>query len=666
MRKQLIPLPQAGYFLDPDTMAIQVRYRLWKKHNNQSDGALAEMSRILPAALKLIGSQYILHLEEQRYYRASSVSWPPIKPLESLQVLTFTYTVTHRDYQQLKKHYKTDIPFTSTFLQVLQTHLNRVEETINMVTQAILKQIYDIELMTHHEAALHVLHGLVYRDRHIERSDPIKNLNEVLLEKPSTTRNEPPEMIVEVADFPDFMDTSESITQWLREAGIEYRCAIQLLSKPTWNVRGRNIAVHLVSIAVQTDSEYLPTVVKLFNEHGYYSRIIPVLQGRSSGPVLVPPFHMARIKQHVIPTNDVWRSLPLSISKPDQVPIDTTNDTSVGLLTHEHELYRLQPNALIIGPEGSGKTALRQVLQSQWIKDNNSQIVAIEFDPDSKQYTDAYDGEYHNFVKDTPLPLSPFQYLETNEDKSAALQCIIKMGLDSRIAGKNLLIDVMIQAIEQLSLIEDRAARRVSHFVELCHRSNAPFGRMLTKILVDYTDGGKWSALFDEPEEGYQWARMTTLLLHTPTELNNEGYLIPYFHCLLHRILRRAREDRKAILFSISDIWRLEEIHTSLPLTEFLRIARRYSLAWVFDDEPGIPKGSDTTRLRDALAETAASIIFCPQYGAWSFDADLYRSFNVPDHDIHYLENTRSGSYLIQNGSGTQWVSFTPATLSST
>ena len=342
----------------------------------------------------------------------------------------------------------------------------------------------------------------------------------------------------------------------------------------------------------------------------------------------------------LLPVSAVWAGPAgdAHLAGPPLAVARTSGSTPFRLSLHVGDVG----HTMVVGPTGSGKSALLAFLALQWFRYPGAGVIVLDKGRSARAATHAVGGRWHALQAGTAFALQPLARIDDEVERAWASEWL---GDAVRLAG----IDPTPRLREEIwgalgALAEAPAAQRtLTVFCALVQ------DRSVAAALEPLTLKGPHGALVDGAETGGPASRFECFelesLMATPSAV------APVLGALFHEIERGF--DGAPTLLILDEAWLfLGETAFAAKIREWLKTLRKKNVAVVFATQSldDIQRSS----IASALIESCPTQIFLPNPRALEpASADLYRMFGLNRRQLELIAwATPKRSYYLRQPTG--------------
>jgi type IV secretion/conjugal transfer VirB4 family ATPase len=344
---------------------------------------------------------------------------------------------------------------------------------------------------------------------------------------------------------------------------------------------------------------------------------------------------------------------PSALMKADGKPApcllygQTTGSTPFRLNLHVSDLG----HSLILGPPGSGKSTILNLLAAQWLRYRNARVICFDKGRSMYALTEAVGGQHYDIGGEySQLAFAPLERIDSPNERVFAEEWLESLAILQGVPMSAQERAVIHRAVEGLA---QESGRSISDFVNLVQSIQ------IKQAIEVYTGTGKYGDILDARHDGLDMhANFVTFEMDSlPQGESAKGIVVPILLYIFHRI--ESMLDGRPTLIVLDEAWSLLDNPLFLnKIREWLKVLRKKNAAVVFAtqslaDIVGNP-------LLPVLQESCPTKIFLPNVEAGSRNLmPMYESFGLVDRQIELLQiATPKREYYVSSPDGQRLVSF--------
>ncbi len=326
----------------------------------------------------------------------------------------------------------------------------------------------------------------------------------------------------------------------------------------------------------------------------------------------------------LLPVSAVWAgpSLDLNLNGPPLATARTTGSTPFRLALHVGDVG----HAMVVGPTGSGKSALLSFLALQWFRYPDARVVFFDKGRSARAATLAAGGCWRALEPGARFSLQPLARIDQEIERAWASEWIAET---VRLAGLEPVPRIREEIWAALAALADAplAQRTLTVFCALVQ------DKAVAAALEPLTLKGPHGALLDGEGEALVPSRFDTFelesLMATPSAV------APVLSALFHHLERSF--DGRPTLLVLDEAWLfLGETAFAAKIREWLKTLRKKRVAVVFatqslDDVAASP-------IATSLIESCPTQVFLPNPRALEpSSARLYQGFGLNRRQLELI-----------------------------
>lgn len=356
---------------------------------------------------------------------------------------------------------------------------------------------------------------------------------------------------------------------------------------------------------------------------------------------------------HVIPLSSVWTgdfynrltaerfacSAPLVVGSSDGSPFFL--NLNVGDVFH----------SFIFGPSGAGKSTFLCLLESQFLKYRDSQIIVLDKDKTARGVCMASGGSYVEPGADT-VAFQPLRDLETEADLTWCQEfielCLAEQNVELSPGQKESIRDALVQMRD--SKVPER--RDMTTFQLYVQDEDVKNG------IQPYTLGGQYGNIFDAQDTNISTARFTMIEMGILMRMGRACVtpaLAFLFRFIEGKFAKENDSDGHPSLLVMDEAWVfLDNPFFAKRIDDWLRTLRKKRVAVVFatQDVPSVAKSSISSTI---LSQCQTRFFLADPNAVSEILAGYYRTFGLSDSEIAALSMARMKcDYLYKSPNGTR------------
>lgn len=326
----------------------------------------------------------------------------------------------------------------------------------------------------------------------------------------------------------------------------------------------------------------------------------------------------------LLPVSAVWAGPERdeALDGPPLAVARTTGATPFRLALHVGDVG----HALVVGPTGSGKSALLSFLALQWFRYPNSRVVFFDKGRSARAATLAAEGRWRALEPDEPFSLQPLARIDSDGERAWAAEWIAETVRMAGLAPTPRVREEIWAALNALG--EAPAAQRtLTVFCALVQ------DRAVAAALESLTLKGPHGALLDGDGEAFAPTRFDTFelerLMATPSAV------APVLSALFHELERSF--DGRPTLLVLDEAWLfLGDTAFAARIREWLKTLRKARVSVVFATQSLDDVAASS--IAASLIESCPTQVFLPNPRAREPSAaEFYRGFGLNRRQLELI-----------------------------
>jgi len=326
----------------------------------------------------------------------------------------------------------------------------------------------------------------------------------------------------------------------------------------------------------------------------------------------------------LLPVSAVWAGPAgdACLGGPPLAVARTTGSTPFRLVLHVGDVG----HAMVVGPTGSGKSALLSFLALQWFRYPQARVVFLDKGRSARAATLAAGGAWRALEPGAPFALQPLGRVDDEAERAWAAEWI---GETVRLAGLEPTPRVREEIWAALRTMADTppAQRTLTVFCALVQ------DRAVAAALEPFTLKGPHGTLLDGAEDTLAPTRFDTFELETL--MATPSALAPVLSALFHH-LERGFDGRPTLLI-LDEAWLfLGETAFAAKIREWLKTLRKKRVAVVFATQSLDDVAASS--IAASLIESCPTQVFLPNPRAMEpGSSELYRAFGLNARQLELI-----------------------------
>ena len=326
----------------------------------------------------------------------------------------------------------------------------------------------------------------------------------------------------------------------------------------------------------------------------------------------------------LLPVSAVWAgpAEDACLDGPPLATARTTGSTPFRLVLHVGDVG----HAMVVGPTGSGKSALLSFLALQWFRYPDARVVFFDKGRSARAATLAAGGRWRALEPGQPFVMQPLSRIDEESERAWAAEWI---GETVRLAGLDPVPRVREEIWAALAALGDApiGQRTLTVFCALVQ------DRAVAAALEPLTLKGPHGALLDGAGDAFGSSRFDTFelesLMATPSAV------APVLSALFHQLERSF--DGRPTLLVLDEAWLfLGETAFAARIREWLKTLRKKRVCVVFATQSLDDVAASS--IASSLIESCPTQVFLPNPRALEpASADLYRAFGLNRRQLELI-----------------------------
>lgn len=326
----------------------------------------------------------------------------------------------------------------------------------------------------------------------------------------------------------------------------------------------------------------------------------------------------------LLPVSAVWAGPPAdeALNAPPLATARTAGATPFRLVVHVGDVG----HAMVVGPTGSGKSALLAFLALQWGRYERGRVVFFDKGRSARAATLAAGGIWRALEPGAVAPLQPLARIDEEAERAWAAEWLEDLAISTGLElspGRREVIWTALCALCQAPPQQ----RTISVFCALAQ------DRELSSALAPFTLAGPYGALLDGDREALAPGAFDTFELENL--MGSRGALAPTLTALFHLLERDF--DGRPVLLVLDEAWLfLDQPRFAAKIREWLKTLRKKRVAVIFatqslDDVARSP-------IAASLIESCPTQIFLPNPRALEpASSELYSAFGLNERQLELI-----------------------------
>ena len=301
-------------------------------------------------------------------------------------------------------------------------------------------------------------------------------------------------------------------------------------------------------------------------------------------------------------------------------------------------------HTLIIGPTGAGKSTLLAMLELQWLKYPDSQVVIFDKDRSARTATMAVGGGYYEpGGENAPLAFQPLSGINEDSERIWAGTFIALLLREQGVVINPSIKREIDQALESL------AAQDVSHRTLTVYADTVQ-SKEVRDALRTYTIQGNYGQMYDAEEDNFRVGSWQMIEMGSLMSMAQEA-VIPALYYLFHRVDQMF--TGKPTLLVLDEAWLyLKHPVFMEQLQAWLKTLRKKNVYVVFATQE-VADASESPIMATILSACQTKIYLPDEEALTPGMAAAYKKFGLSETEIRLLthaQKKRDYYYRSTNG----------------
>jgi len=397
-------------------------------------------------------------------------------------------------------------------------------------------------------------------------------------------------------------------------------------------------------------------MVGLINQAGFNAKV-EVANAFNAFLSMQPGNAYANVRRPVISSGNLSHIIPLSSVWAGMACNDWTRESfgcASPLLvcsTSSKIVFFLNLNiadmghAFIFGPTGGGKSTLLCLIESQFLKYKNANVIILDKDKSARGITMASGGIYVEPGGDS-VAFQPLRDLETEVDLSWAAEFIRLLLSMQGITCDAVMGEAIASALQQIKREKTPGRRTISTFQQYVNYTNPATGRNEIRIGIQpYTINGEYGRIFDASSTSLTLSKWVMIEMGTLMKMGKEAVTpaLMFLFRYIEKMYCKPNGDPSGdpTLLVLDEAWVfLDNEFFARKIEEWLVTLRKKRVFCVFATQE-VSKAANS-RLRTTIVSQCLTKIYLADPNARTeIIAGYYRLFGLEDNEIAALSHSR-------------------------
>lgn len=357
------------------------------------------------------------------------------------------------------------------------------------------------------------------------------------------------------------------------------------------------------------------------------------------------PGHVyANVRRPMVNTLNLAHMMPLSaIWAGDALNRHMARQTGCGLphmmcSTTGSTPFRLNLNngdvghTLVVGPTGAGKSTLLCMLELQWLKYPDAQVVIFDKDRSARAATMAVGGHYYEPGNDNaPFAFQPLAHIDDQAERVWAAGFVLLLLREQGVKETPSLKKEIDSALVNLAS-QSVDHRTMTVFTDLVQ------SRDVRDALRPYTIQGNYGQLFDADHEESLRGAWQMIEMNSLMGMKSEA-LIPALYYLFHRIEQRF--DGRPTLLVLDEAWLFLKHDVFMSqMQSWLKTLRKKNVYVVFATQE-VADAAESPIMATILSACHTKIYLPDEEALTPGMARAYQTFGLSETEIRLLSQAQ-------------------------
>lgn len=338
---------------------------------------------------------------------------------------------------------------------------------------------------------------------------------------------------------------------------------------------------------------------------------------------------------HMMPVSSIWAG---DVENEHLAKVTGQGNPHVMCSTTGSTPFRLNLNmgdvghTIVLGPTGTGKSTLLNLLALQWLKYPKAQVIMFDKDRSARAATMAVGGRYYEPGNDqAPVAFQPLAHIDQDGERNWALRYVCDILELQNITLTPALVHEVEGALRSLGDAPPEQ-RTFTGLQAMCQDMG------IRDALQLYTLSGAWGQLFDADRDDLK-SHFWLLFEMAHVMDMGEQVVIPMLSYLFHRIEKRF--DGRPTLLVLDESWLfLKHPSFASRLQNWLKTLRKKNVYVVFATQE--PADAAESSIRSTIISACPTRIFLPDPEALVPEvARHYKSFGLTDAELRIIANAQ-------------------------
>lgn len=294
-------------------------------------------------------------------------------------------------------------------------------------------------------------------------------------------------------------------------------------------------------------------------------------------------------------------------------------------------------HSFIFGPSGAGKSTFLCLLESQWLKYKDAQVIVLDKDKTARGVCIASGGSYVEPGADA-FAFQPLKELDTEQDLTWACEFIELCLSEQKVVCNAEKSEAIRAALIQLRDTKAPQRRDITSFQQYVQDEEIKIG------IEPYTLDGQYGAIFDAHDTKLEMSNFIMIEMGILMRMGSACItpaLMYLFKFIEARFAKENDDKGHPTLLVMDEAWVfLDNPYFAKRIDDWLRTLRKKHVAVVFatQDVPSVAKSSISTTI---LSQCQTRFYLADPNAASDMLSRYYRTFGLSDAEIASLSQGR-------------------------
>ena len=357
---------------------------------------------------------------------------------------------------------------------------------------------------------------------------------------------------------------------------------------------------------------------------------------------------------HIIPISSVWSGLTENNFMKDVCGNSTPHvvcDTEFDIPFYLNLNIKDVGHTWISGRTGAGKSTLLALLEAQWLKYPNNQVIIFDKDRSARNLTICRGGIYIEPGKDD-VAFQPLAEIDTPEGQNWATEFIEILLVEQNIKLTAGMRKAIFETIKLLST-KDIKSRTLTSFSQYCSYQNPETGNNdIVDGIAPYVLGGQYGSLFDNDTSNISVASWTMIEMGTLMNLS-KGAVVPALDYLFLQCEKKF--NGRPTLLVLDEAWLFfKSERFAKKIVEWLKVLRKKNVFVVFATQE-IDDASKSEIASTLVSQCVTKIYLADEEALTPMNKEAYHKFGLEESEINLLSTLqRKMDYFYKSSMGTR------------